>query len=72
MRIELQTAFAASAAPAAANIARRAGTEALSAQRIDPLAGLLAALERPDLYRIVETADGLSVEPVEGGAHQLM
>ncbi len=72
MRIQLQIATAAPAAPAAASVARRTATDAAASQRIDPLAGLVAALARPDLFRIVETADGLSVEPVEGDAQPLM
>lgn len=48
--------------------------EDLAPPRLDPMAGLIAALTRPDLFRIVETADGLAIEPVEGtgGAGLLM
>lgn len=66
MRIELPTA------PLPAP--RRPRVEALPAPRLDPMAGLIAALTRPDLFRIVETADGITIEPVEGsgGAGLLM
>lgn len=59
MRIEPQTA------PAPALLMPRSVAEPLPTPRIDPIAGLVAALTRPDLFRIVETADGLTVEPVE-------
>lgn len=59
MRIELQSA------PAALTAQHAASPEAPVSPRPDPMAGLIAALTRPDLYRIVETEDGLSVEPVE-------
>ncbi len=60
MRIEPQT----TAAPAIAM--PQTVAEPLPTPRLDPVAGLIAALTRPDLFRIVETADGLTVEPVDG------
>lgn len=59
MRIEPQTA----ATPAL--LMSRSVAEPLPTPRLDPMAGLIAALTRPDLFRVVETVDGLTVEPVE-------
>lgn len=57
MRIEQHTTSLAT--PTAAS------PKMVTSPRPDPMAGLIAALTRPDLYRIIETEDGLSVEPVE-------